>query len=242
MPTNNQDERRPVKILHLDDDRFILDLARQWLEGAGHVVTACESGEGAVKAIQNDAFDLAILDRSVPDVPGEEVLRWIRTHQPRMPVIFATAHDHEEEIARILNLGADDYIVKPLRRAEFLARVVAAGRRAGVEANSAIEEPPYRVDAKARSITIAGAPVRLTPRLFDLASLLFSRRGELVTRAQIFLQVWGHAEPAESRTVDTHVSRLRHLLELDGRHGWRLVSVYQHGYRLERLAERPDRI
>ena len=222
-----------MKILHLDDDRFILDLARQWLEGAGHAFTGCESGEGAVQAIQNESFDLAILDRSVPDVPGEEVLRWIRTHQTRLPVIFATSTDSEDEIARVLNLGADDYIVKPLRRVEFLARISAVARRAGIDGNDTIDEPPYRVNARERSVTIAGAPVRLTPRLFDLAFLLFSRRGELVTRPQIFLQVWGHSDAAESRTVDTHMSRLRHLLELDGRHGWRLVSVYQHGYRLE---------
>jgi DNA-binding response OmpR family regulator len=230
---NNYAKEAAMKILHLDDDRFILDLARQWLEGAGHAVTGCESGERAVQAIQKDSFDLAILDRSVPDVPGEEVLRWIRTHHPRLPVIFATSTDSEDEIARVLNLGADDYIVKPLRRAEFLARVTAVARRAGINGNDTIDEPPYRVNARERSISVSGTPVRLTPRLFDLAFLLFSRRGELVTRPQIFLQVWGHPETAESRTVDTHVSRLRHLLELDGRHGWRLVSVYQHGYRLE---------
>lgn len=226
-----------MRILHLDDDRFLLDLARRWLEEGGHAVTGCESGEAAMKAIRSNAFELVILDRSVPDVPGEEVLRWIRSHQPRMPVIFATSTDAEDEIARILNLGADDYIVKPLRRAEFLARVAAVARRAGIEGDGPIEEPPYRVSPRERSISLAGNPVRLTPRLFDLALLLFSRRGELVTRAQIFLQVWGHTEPAESRTVDTHVSRLRHLLELDGRHGWRLVSVYQHGYRLEPVGE-----
>jgi DNA-binding response OmpR family regulator len=225
-----------MNILHLDDDGFILDLARQWLEGAGHTVTGYQSGAAAVKAIGNSAFELAILDRSVPDVPGEEVLRWIRTHHPRMPVIFATSTDDEEEIARILNLGADDYLVKPLRRAEFLARVTAVARRAGIDGDGTIDEPPYRVRGRERLITIAGNAVRLTPRLFDLAFLFFSRRGELVTRPQIFLQVWGHAEPAESRTVDTHVSRLRHLLELDGRHGWRLVSVYQHGYRLEQTS------
>lgn len=222
-----------MKILHLDDDRFILDLARDWLEGAGHEVKGCESGEAAVKVIQERAFDLAILDRSVPDVPGEEVLRWIRNHQPRLPVIFATSTDNEDEIARILNLGADDYIVKPLRRVEFLARVTAVARRAGIDGGDTIEEPPYRVSLRERSITLDGNPVRLTPRLFDLAHLLFSRRGELVTRPQIYLQVWGHGDSSESRTVDTHMSRLRHLLELDGRHGWRLVSVYQHGYRLD---------
>lgn len=223
-----------MKILHLDDDRFLLDLAKRWLEDAGHQVTDCEGGQEAIRAIREGSFDLAILDWRIPDVPGDEVLRWIRAHHARMPVIFATSLDQEEEVARILNMGADDYLVKPLRRAEFLARVLAVGRRAGVEApDETIDEAPYVVNPRERSITLGGVPVKLTPRLFDLAHLLFSRRGELVTRGQIYLQVWGQAEATESRTVDTHMSRLRQVLELDGRHGWKLTSVYQHGYRLE---------
>jgi two-component system response regulator RegX3 len=226
-----------MKILHLDDDRFLLDLARGWLEGAGHDVTTCESGAAAIRAIQAARFDLAILDWRIPDVPGDEVLRWIRTHQARMPVIFATALDEESEVAGMLDMGADDYIVKPLRRVEFLARVAAVARRAGIEGGDApIVEPPYVVNPKERSITLAGAPVKLSPRLYDLAHLFFARRGELVTRPQIYLQVWGHRDTSESRTVDTHVSRLRHVLELDGRHGWKLTSVYQQGYRLEPAA------
>ena len=223
-----------MKILYLDDDRFLLDLARQWLEEDGHDIATCESGADAIQAIQRGTFDLAILDSRIPDVPGEEVLRWIRNHHARMPVIFATSLDAEEEVARVLNLGADDYIVKPLRRSEFLARVAAVGRRAGIDAaGKPIEAPPYAIDGRERTLAIAGRPVKLTPRLFDLAYLFFSRRGELVTRAQMYLQVWGHAGPGDSRTVDTHVSRLRLMLELDGRHGWKLISVYQQGYRLE---------
>lgn len=229
-----------MKILHLDDDRFLLDLAKRWLEEAGHTVTDCEGGQAAIRAIQQGSFDIAILDRRIPDVSGDEVLRWIRTHHGRMPVIIATSLDEEEEVARILNLGADDYLVKPLRRAEFLARVTAVARRAGVDGGeSAIEEPPFVINPRERSVTIAGTPVKLTPRLFDLTHLLFSRRGELITRPQIYLQVWGHPEAGESRTVDTHISRLRALLELDGRHGWKLTSVYQHGYRLEPSGDKP---
>lgn len=223
-----------MKILHLDDDRFLLDLAKRWLEEAGHDVTDCESGQAAIQAIQRGSFDLAILDRRIPDVSGDEVLGWIKSHHARMPVIFATSLDDEEEVARILNMGADDYIVKPLRRSEFLARVTAVARRAGIDVIQApIEEPPYVVNGRARTVTISGNPVKLTPRLFDLAFLMFSRRNELVTRPHIYLQVWGHTETGDSRTVDTHMSRLRQMLELDGRHGWKLISVYQHGYRLE---------
>ena len=224
-----------MKILYLDDDRFLLDLAQHWLGEAGHQVATFETGHGAIEAIHRESFDLAILDRHVPDVPGDEVLRWIRTHHPRMPVIFATSLDAEEEIARILNLGADDYLIKPLRRVEFLAHVAAVARRAGVtEAHAdAVEVPPYRVDLTQRTVSISGTPVKLTPRQFELAKLLFEKRNELLTRSQIFLQVWGQADATETRTVDTHISRVRQLLELDGRHGWKLAAIYQHGYRLE---------
>ena len=223
-----------MHILHLDDDRFILEIARQWLEGAAHHVTSCESGASAIEALQREPHDLAVLDAQVPDLPGEEVLRWIRAHHPRMPVIFATATEDEAEVVRILTLGADDYLVKPLRRMEFVARVAAAGRRAGVTAqDETIQEGPYEIRPRERAVNLAGQAVKLTPRLFDLAHMLFSRRGELLTRQQIYLQVWGQADGAENRTIDTHVSRLREVLQLDGRHGWRLTSVYKHGYRLE---------
>ena len=223
-----------MRILHLDDDGFILELARHWLEDAGHHVTSCESGAAAIAALQREPHDLAVLDARVPDVPGEEVLRWIRTHHPRMPVVFATSTDDEAEVARVLTLGADDYLVKPLRPIEFLARVTAAARRAGlVERDESIREGAYVIQPRERAVSVAGEAVRLTPRLFDLAHLLFARRGELLTRQQIYLQVWGQADGAENRTIDTHVSRLREVLQLDGRHGWRLTSVYKHGYRLE---------
>ena len=225
-----------MRILLLEDDPLQLELAQSWLEGNGHSVTATSSGDAALKALERDSFDLAIFDWMVPGLSGQELLRWVRKRQKRLPVMFATARDDELEVATVLNLGADDYVVKPLRRLEFLARVDALGRRAGL-VGADVDEPfdcgPYHVDPRRRAISLGGRAIKMTPRMAEVALLLFRKRGELVSRMQLYEQVWGQREALDSRTVDTHVSRLRQALELDGRHGWRLSSVYHHGYRLE---------
>ena len=225
-----------MRILYLDDDRLQLDVVRSWLEPQGHSVVACTSGDEAIKAIERDAFDLAVLDWHVPGTTGVEVLRWLRMRRHGIPVMFATSHDTEEEIAQILELGADDYLVKPLRRLEFLARVNALARRgAARESQGVIDAPPYRVLPEAGTVELDGKPVKMTPRMAAVAAALFRKGGELVSRAYLYELAWGRREHLDTRTVDTHISRLRTALELDGRHGWRLVSVYQHGYRLEKV-------
>jgi len=224
-----------MRILFLEDDPLQLQLAASWLESAGHRVSGSLSGADAMKRIERETFDVAVLDWMVPDFSGAELLQWIRQREIRLPVIFATARDDEREIADTLRLGADDYVVKPLRRLEFLARVEALGRRAGVLERTAepLQAGPYRLDPARRAVTLHEQPVKMTPRMFDVALVLFRRRGELVSRSQLYETVWGHREALDTRTVDTHVSRLRIALELDGRHGIKLASVYQHGYRLE---------
>ncbi len=226
-----------MRILLLEDDPDQLAIARHWLEEHGHGVHAFTSGDEAIRAIERDRFDIAVLDWMLPGTNGEEVLRWIRKRDPRMPVLFATARDEEEEIVHILGLGADDYVVKPLRRREFVARVESLGRRLGAvqETLQPFEVGPYRVDPAKRSVALAGQAVKMTPRMIAVAILLFRKRGELVSRAELYENAWGRRDQPDTRTVDTHVSRLRTALELDGRHGWRLSSVYQHGYRLEEV-------
>jgi two-component system response regulator RegX3 len=225
-----------LRILLLEDDPIQLQLAQSWLQANGHQVTGVTEGHHALKALERDSFDLAILDWMVPDLSGPDLLTWIRQRPKRLPVMFATARDDEMEIVSMLRLGADDYIVKPLRRLEFLARVEAIGRLAGVlgpDSEEPFEVGPYRIEPRVRSIWLQGRAVKMTPRMADVALILFRKRGELVSRAQLYEQAWGHRETLDSRTVDTHVSRLRQALELDGRHGLKLAAVYHHGYRLE---------
>ncbi len=229
-----------MRVLLVEDDPIQRAVAGSWLKEHGHLVSGFASGAEAMKAMQRESFDVVILDWMLPDVSGEELLRWIRTRQRKLPVMFATARDEEEEIASMLRLGADDYTVKPLRRLEFLARVDALGRRAGLLESTApdsFEIGPYRIDTEVHAISLNGRTVKMTPRMVEVATLLFRKQGELVSRAQLYEQIWGHKEALDTRTVDTHVSRIRHALQLDGRHGLRLSAVYHHGYRLERTAE-----
>ncbi len=228
-----------MRVLLVDDDPIQVAIATSWLREHGHAVTSLQKGSEAIIRLQRDTFDIVVLDWMMPELSGEDLLRWIRQRHARLPVMFATAKDEEEEIASMLRLGADDYVVKPLRRLEFLARVDALGRRAGLIAVSAediLELGPYRIDATAKAIALHAQPVKMTPRMTEVAILLFRKCGELVSRTQLYEQFWGRTEAVDTRTVDTHVSRIRHALELDGRHGFRLSAVYQHGYRLERVS------
>lgn len=231
-----------MRILLLEDDPLQLELAGRWLEDANHRVIGATRGSDAMKLLGRETFDLVILDWMIPDMGGDALLRWIRERHRRLPVMFATARDEEHEVAAMLRLGADDYVVKPLRRLEFVARVEALGRRAGVvrpAAGEVIEIGPYRLDPEGRTITLEGELVKMTPRMLDVATVFFRKQGELVSRAHLYEVVWGRLEQLDTRTVDTHVSRLRNALQLDGRHGLRLSAVYQHGYRLEAVAPQP---
>ena len=228
-------ERPRLRVALLEDDPDQLALERRWLEAAGHICHGFTRSAELLAAIGRESFDVYVLDWMVPDLSGEAVLEWIRQKLPqRVPVMFATARDEEAEIVEILSLGADDYLVKPLRHGEFVARVEALGRRQAAAAGNRGEKVgPYAIDTGSRTVKLDGRPVELTPRLYEIARILFEKRETLVSRGYLYEQVWGRALESGTRTVDTHVSRLRRALELDGRHGWRLTSIYQHGYRLE---------
>jgi len=231
-----------MRVLYLEDDCFQRELAKGWLEAAGHLVQCVGDGSQAIKSIERDSFDIAVLDWEVPSPSGFDVLRWIRRRGLGIPVMFLTSHAGEEELVRALGSGADDFLAKPVRRLEFLARVAALGRRSGAapEEMRFLEVPPYRLDLKTAAVWIGDERLRLKPREAQLAILLFRKRGEVVSRAEMFETVWGTQAKLMSRTIDTHVSRVRKLLRLDGFHGWNLHAVYQRGYRLAEVTpERP---
>ena len=225
-----------MRILYMEDEPVQRDVVRKWLEANGHTVVDVGDGAAAIRLLGRDTFDLVILDWNVPNVSGQDVLNWMRDRDLEAPVLFATAAEGEFEAAAILQLGADDYVVKPLRRLEFVARVEALGRRAGVfgtPRKGTWTIGPYTLDARQESVLLNGRPVDLTPRLAKLALYLFRRCNAAVSRAQLYGDLWKHGSCLDTRTVDTHICRLRQMLELDGRHGVRLSSIYQTGYRLE---------
>ncbi|MCB2001744.1 MAG: response regulator transcription factor, partial [Rhodoferax sp.] len=151
------------------------------------------------------------------------------------PVIFVTSRDAEEDIVRALSHGADDYLVKPPRAGELLARLQALKRRADGHGDGAVVVGPYEFDPSQSVARLHGEIVEMTQRQFELAVVLFRNIGRLLSRQYLLEAVWGLNDAVQTRTLDIHISQLRSLLQLAD-NGWRIQSVYAHGYRLETLA------
>lgn len=228
----------PTTIGLLEDDPDLADLVQAWLEGAGYFVRCYRNATEYRRRQGGEAVDLLLLDWMLPDGSGIEIVEAIRSSRnASLPVIFLTARGSEDDIVRALTGGGDDYVVKPPKQRELLARVAAVLRRRGIERDGeqAFELAPYRIDAQRRRIHIGEREVELTQREFDLASYLLRRHGRIVSRDALLRSVWNLGAEVSTRTVDTHVSRLRKKLELAGENGWRLAAIYQHGYRLEQV-------
>lgn len=227
-----------MRVAILEDDPAQIDLVTLWLNNSGFNCHVFTYGKEFTRALTRESFDIFLLDWELPDITGADVLQWIRQNvRDATPVIFTTARDREEDIAAMLKAGADDYIVKPLRKMELLARIHAVMRRSRNEkpADDVFEIGEFRVNVESRTVHRHGQQVELTQKGFDLAVFLFRNLSRLLSRGHILENVWGRSSNLNTRTVDTHVSRLRSKLGLVPEHGWRLVAIYQHGYRLEQI-------
>lgn len=228
-----------MRVALLEDDADIARLLALWLEEAGHAPQLFDSGAALTKALGRDSFDLLLLDWMLPDTSGDKILQWVRENVDwPIPVIFVTGRNREQDIVAGLTLGADDYVAKPVRRDEFLARVEAVGRRAhpALKPAGVLSHPPYEIDLGARRVRCRGETIELTQKEYELALFLFRNQGRLLSRGHILQSVWGHQPDISTRTVDTHVSRLRTKLGLGPENGWQLSAIYNHGYRLEQVA------
>lgn len=225
-----------MRIAYLEDDPDQAALVRTWLQGGGHVCHHFDRGHALQRSLAHESFDLYVIDWELPDTDGLAVLKEIRARAPHAPVIFTTARDRDDDVARVLQAGADDYIAKPVRRGELLARIEAVARRmlGARSAPQVLEYPPYRVHRGARSVERNGERIVLTDKEYALAEFLFLNVGRLVSRQHLLEAVWGLQANTNTRTLDTHMSRLRAKLGLGDDGAWRVVSVHQFGYRLER--------
>ena len=232
-----------MRIALLEDDQDQVDLVCAWLKAAGHSCHAYLLGKDLVREAQRETFDLFLLDWEVPGMSGAEVLLWIRANlAEQAPVLFVTARQREEDIVHALSSGADDYMVKPLGKFELLARIDALGRRARPvprQDADVLEFGRLRVDCQSRQVRLDGQEVTMTQKDCELAVFLLRNVGRLLSRGHIMEAVWGQSADLNTRTVDTHVSRIRGKLQLTPENGWRLSAVYQHGYRLEQVAVEP---
>jgi DNA-binding response OmpR family regulator len=226
------------RIAYLEDDPAQGEAVQSWLLQAGYAVDWFESGRACALALERGSYDLVLLDWMVPDLLGSAVLQRarqrLREHCP--PIIVLSGRDSEDDVVEMLQAGSDDYIVKPPTRAVLLARIATCLRRV----NRGDAAPPLlhgrlRVEFAQRRILLDGRVADLSARETDLALHLFNHPGRLHTRAHLANAVWGLPPDADTRTIDVHISNLRRKLDLSPATGWRLVSIYRQGYRLERL-------
>ena len=222
----------------LEDDADQAAIVAQWVEEAGYAVRVFRTAGEFRRRQGAESIDLLLLDWMLPDTAGIDVLGWIRASgNSRLPVIFLTARDAEEDLVRALASGGDDYVVKPPKRGELLARVNALLRRAYPQKESGeFVIDRYRFDPAKAQIHIGEQTVVLKQKEFDLAVFLFRNIGRLLSRKHLLEAVWSMEAEVSSRSLDTHVSRLRSKLGINPENGYRLVAIYSVGYRLETVS------
>jgi two-component system, OmpR family, response regulator ResD len=222
------------RILVVDDEPTVREVVQHYLEREGYRVQAAEDGPAALAAFGADAPDLIVLDLMLPGVDGIEVCRQVRA-KASTPIIMLTAKGHESDRIVGLELGADDYVVKPFSPRELVARVRSVLRRTLV-GDGRGPSPPLRagdvqVDPATREVTVAGRPVTLTVREFDLLAFLVAHPRQVFSRGQLLRQVWEYRWLGDTSTVTVHVRRLRAKVEDDPSNPVRLQTVYGVGYR-----------
>ena len=246
-------EVQVVRIGLLEDDTSQIELISLWAKEAGDQLQSYTTGKSFREAMNSENFDLLVLDWHLPDTTGIEELDWLRgVKASNTPVIFITSRDSEESVVEALDHGADDYMVKPVKKGVTLARIKALQRRnrivdivggKGPDLDSSPERPsdieifePYEINQLERSVAVNGEAVKLTNKEYELAAYLFRNAGCLVSRDHLLETIWGTRADLNTRTVDTHISRIRSKLGINPAIGWQLSSIYQRGYRLFRVS------
>lgn len=220
------------KVLVVDDDENIADIIKMYLESAGYTVRLCYDGKEALNVYTEFKPDLALLDVMLPHMDGIDILKWIRKDYST-PVIMLTAKGETFDKVLALELGADDYMVKPFEPKELIARVKAVLRRYNVDSQSkeTLSFDRLVVDINSYSVVYKDEEIKMPPKEFELLYYLASNRNRVFTREQLLCEVWGYDYPGDSRTVDVHVKRLREKLQ--GGSNWQIETVWGVGYKFE---------
>lgn len=224
-----------MRIGILEDDLTQQELYKLWLGTANHDCLIHGTAADFTTALQLERFDMLIVDWEIPDSSGEIVLRWVRDNLGwEMPVLFVTSRDSEKDIVTALRAGADDYVVKPAKCLELLARIESLGRR--ITAPAVQQIGAYQINKDLREIRVNGELIELTQKEFELACYLFENHSKLLSRVHLLEKLWGLSADIDTRTVDTHVSRVRRKLSISPENGWKIIPIYGYGYRIEKSA------
>ena len=220
------------KVLIVDDDIHINELIDMYLKSGGYSTKKCFNGNDACNIVESEDIGLVILDVMLPGRDGIEVLKYIRKNSD-VPVIMLTAKGEVFDKVLALELGADDYMVKPFDPKELLARVKAVTRRYTVDNQSkdVIKYSDLTIDIGAYEVTYKGSTVKLAPKELELLHFMSSNPNKVFTREQLMYEVWGYDYPGDSRTVDVHIKRLREKVK--GGENWELQTVWGVGYKFE---------
>jgi len=221
-------------ILIVEDDMAQRLLLANWLKADGYRVEGFDNGLDARRFLLENWVDLIILDWDIPGMAGDQLLGLLRRRaRIRVPVLFQTVHSDDDDIVRILDLGADDFLIKPFSRDVLLARVRALLRRAQAGAERRARTiGACALDEAAQSVACGDTVVKLGNKEFAILWHLAGQPGTPVSRQQLLAAVWGMDSDAETRLVDMYVSRLRASLRTLCETGWEIQSVYGQGYRL----------
>ena len=201
-----------MRILLVEDDRMLGDGLQAGLTQAGYAVDWLRDGEAAVAALSTEHFAAVVLDLGLPKRDGLSVLQWLRGRHDATPVLILTARDQLEDKVRGLDLGADDYVLKPFDLDEIAARLRALVRRAHGRPEPLLSLGEVELDPAARSVTCAGATVELTPREFDLLQLLLENSGRVLTRRALEEQLYTWNDAVDSNALEVHIHHLRKKL------------------------------
>jgi DNA-binding response OmpR family regulator len=219
------------RVLVVDDEPAILELVSFNLKKEGYDVVTAADGKSALEVFVTEKPDLVVLDLMIPEPDGYEVCKLIRA-QSAVPVIMLTARGEEQDRVRGLDLGADDYVVKPFSPRELLARVRAVLRRSPVvQETDRLVAGDLVIDSERHQVTIAGELVELTPKEFDLLKMLAENAGRALERDFLLEKVWGYAFAGATRTLDVHIRRLRQKIDDDPQNPRYIETVHGVGYR-----------
>ena len=220
------------KILIVDDDENISEILNMYLESSGYTTKIASTGKRAQELFLEYNPNLVLLDVMIPGIDGIDVLKWVRK-QGEVPVIMLTAKGDTFDKVLALELGADDYIVKPFEPKELLARVKAVLRRYSADnaKSEIIKLSDLSIDPTSYKVIFNKEDIKMPPKEFELLYYLAKNKNRVFTREQLLCEVWGYDYPGDSRTVDVHIKRLRE--KLTSGEEWQIESVWGVGYKFE---------